>query len=105
MRRYFRYLQRQPHYVHKIYAGFFAGIITLAIAGIWLYYQYGFWNDKYVIDNGNDIDKIEVQNNISESPLNVLKNIYNESIIRYKFINISPKSFLESSTTYNFNEK
>ncbi len=106
MKRYFRYLQRQPHYAQKIHAGFFAGIITLAIAGVWLYYQYGFWNDKYVIEGlpaqtGGDEQITEVKNNISESPLDVLKNIYNESIFHAKSINISPKTLMESSTTIN----
>ena len=98
MKRYFRYLRRQPHYAQRIHAGFFAGIITLAIAGVWLYYEYGFWNDHYTVDDGNT-QTVEVKNNISESPLDVLKNIYNESIFHAKSINLSPRSLMESSTT------
>lgn len=104
MKKYFRYLQRQPHYVHKIHAAFFAGIITIAIAGVWLYYEYGFWNDHYVIEGG--VTQVsEVKNNISESPLDILKNIYNESVLRAKLINVSPKTLMESSTTIDFNVK
>lgn len=103
MKRYFHYLRRQPHYVQKIHSGFFAAIFTIIIACIWLYYQYGFWNDHYVIDGVEQ--KVEVKNNINESPFDVLKNIYNESIIHAKTINLSPRTLMESSTTINFNEK
>jgi hypothetical protein len=104
MKRYFRFLQRQPHYVQKFHAGFFALLITLAIAFTYLYYNYGFWNDKY---NFTDQTQTQQENSdqITESPFDVLKNIYKEAMSRAGMINFSPKDLLTSTTTYDFNTK
>lgn len=104
MKRYFHFLQKQPHYVQKIHAGFFAGVITLFLAFIWLYYEYGFWNEKYNRTE-ETVKAQQEQKYLNTSPFDMLSNIYNEGILRAKQINISPSSLLESSTTYNFIDK
>lgn len=60
------FLRRQPKHMQHVYAVAFSGAITAVIASAILYYDYGFWHEKYsrsdsvvTVDEKNEVTKTQ----------------------------------------------
>jgi hypothetical protein len=102
MRNYLKYLRRQPKYVQHVHAFVFAGVITALIAAFILYYDYGFWHEKY--QKGEDEIAVQATTTEIESPSKVLINFFSEAKKQFGNIGSSSASLLEGKETYTREE-
>lgn len=98
LKNYIAFLRRQPLHMQHVYAFIFAGTITVLIASVILYADYGFWHEKYS-------DKaIAVSTSTTtvapESPMDMLSRFFDEAKTQLHNINTSGSKLLEGKETY-----
>ena len=93
------FLRRQSSHMQQIYSAVIAGIITLAIAGVILYVDYGFWHERYVKE-----DLVVVNASTSqvepESPGEMLSRFFDEARTQLDTINKSRQELLKGKEVY-----
>lgn len=102
-------LRRQPAHIQHMYAALFAGTITMLFAVIILYFDYGFWHEKY---SRNEIG-IEVYSATStdndtvivSSPSDMIGNFVKEARDKLHGISNGKADILEGKDTYIREEK
>lgn len=99
---YLAFLRRQPTHIQHVYAFIFAGTITTLIAVFILYFDYGFWHEKYSSTTDEHVASTTV--NI-ESPMDALSRFLQDA--KNQLINIDKvgSSLLEGKETYTKDEK
>jgi hypothetical protein len=100
---YIEFLRRQPEHMQHIYAVIFAGSITLMLAFVILYVDYGFWHERYIRE---DLTVVSTSTTLStpttppESPGEMLGRFLGEAKDRFKAIDTSGKDMLQGTETY-----
>ncbi|MFA5132077.1 MAG: hypothetical protein WC444_01975 [Candidatus Paceibacterota bacterium] len=97
---YIDFLRRQPKHMQHVYAFIFSGSITVLIAGIILYTDYGFWHDRYVRDDSALVVQSTSTPSNMESPGEALSSFWNEAYDQFHSIGKSSGSLLEGKETY-----
>ena len=94
------FLRRQPKHMQHVYSLVFSGTVTILLAVAILYFDYGFWHDKY---SSKDIVETKEQKSEVieyESPGHLMGNFFKEAAVRINTIKESKPSFLESKELY-----
>ncbi len=101
------FLKRQPTHMQHVYALVFAGSVTLLLAVIILYFDYGFWRDKY--SRSDTLAKEEMISSApnepkGQSPSALIGSFLEEASLRFRKLNYSKNSLLESKDVYRQDE-
>lgn len=98
---YISFLRRQHVRVQQIHSLLLAGVITVLLAIIVLYSQYGFFHTRY------DRNKIIAEEKITsetpqklESPSEMLSNLFKEGQVRFSNIGSSTFNFFDNKEVY-----
>jgi hypothetical protein len=98
---YIRYMRRQPKHMQHVHAFIFAGAITCIIAGFILYTDYGFWHEKYNINDDLIIkEKTSTSTIENESLSEMFSNFWKEAHIQIDDISKTGAGLLEGKETY-----
>jgi hypothetical protein len=101
---YIEFLRRQPEHMQHIYAVIFAGSITLMLAFVILYVDYGFWHETYVRGEVETISLENSQPNKPEanvqSPKDMLGDFFKEAAEKLERISISSTTLPTGKDTY-----
>lgn len=101
---YLAFLRRQPTHMQHVYAIIFAGSITLLIASIILYVDYGFWHERYVrkddIVIASSTETIARPTPIPESPLEMFSRFMDEAKVQFNAIGTGGQELLKGKETY-----
>ena len=98
-RHYFVVLKRQPLHMQHIYAAIFAGSITFLLAITILYFDYGFWHERYRRDEVLETDTASQQVAV-QSPGDMIGGFLKEAGEKLKTIDISGSNLLEGKDVY-----
>lgn len=102
---YIEFLKRQPHHIQHIYAAVFAGSITIVVAMIILYVDYGFWHERYVRDDLTVASTTaSVSTPIPESPGEMFSRFFGEAKGRLHSIDMPTKDMFIGKETYTNTE-
>jgi hypothetical protein len=96
---YIEFLRKQPEHVQHVYAVIFAGSITILLACVILYVDYGFWHEKY-IKSRDDTSDLTVTPSEPESPGTMFSRFFGEAQDRFKTIDTSGSDFLKGKETF-----
>jgi hypothetical protein len=94
---YIKYMRRQSKHVQHLHAIAFAGLITIAIACVLMYTEYGFWHETYRADT---LIADETGTTTAEPPNASLPNFFREAAARFHSIGSSSANLLEGKETY-----
>ncbi len=96
------FLRRQPNHLQHMYAVIFAGTITAMIAMGILYFDYGFWREKY--SRTDTIATTTIKNLPEEeetiSPGEMFGNVFKEATVRVQEIKNQKIDLLEGKEVY-----
>lgn len=81
-----------------MHAAFFAGSITVILASLILYYDYGFWHEQY--SRGDFGDTSASSTVITETPMESFGRFLGEAKARLGGIKDGAGAFLESKEVY-----
>ena len=89
--------------MQHIYAVLFAGSITLLLAVIILYFDYGFWRDKYSrSDVITEEGAAHIPNGVEvQSPGKLIGSFLEEASVRFKELNSSKSTLLDGKEVYS----
>ncbi len=105
LKHYIAFLRKSPKHMQHIYAAIFAGTITAIIGAVILYNDYGFWHERYVLNEKNTIVSTTTESQVKiASPLESVSNFFNQAKVQFKNIGKGSASLIESKETYNFEE-
>jgi hypothetical protein len=99
LKNYIAFLKRQPQQMQHVYAFIFAGSITIAIAAVILYVDYGFWHEQYSSKTESDVE-IATTTEMPESPIKMLSRFLGEAKTQLNNINASGSDLLQGKETY-----
>lgn len=94
------FLRRQPKHMQHVYAVTFSAIITSFFASIILYYDYGFWHERY---SRNDALVPVEQNNESmktQSPGELMGSFLKEAKEKVNLIQTDTSNVLQRNEVY-----
>lgn len=93
-------LRRAPVHMQHVYAVFFAGVVTAALASVILYFDYGFWHDTYsrteIVEKRNTVDQVVV----IHSPSEMIEDFFKEASDKIKTIQVSSSSLPTGKENY-----
>jgi hypothetical protein len=95
-------LRRQPSHMQHVYAAVFAGFITVLLGVMILYFDYGFWHERY--SREETLEEVQVPSVAPvevRSPGDMLGGFFKEARSRLDTIKTSSSSLLEGKETYN----
>ena len=107
MQHYINVLRRQPQQMKHVYAVIFAGAVTMCIAVVILYVDYGFWHETY--SRADVVESIDSQmaadSNDSAvtvvSPGAMIGDFFRQASDKIKTIDVTiPKNLLEGKENY-----
>ena len=100
LRYYLAFLRRQPKQMQHVYAVIFSAVITSLFASIILYYDYGFWHEKY--SRSDDLVNVERNNETksTQSPGELMGSFLKEAKEKVGSINTDPSSILQTKEVY-----
>lgn len=99
---YIEFLRRQPRHFQHVYAAVFAGTITVVIAMIILYVDYGFWHEKYVKE---ELLVTATTTYKAESPTQMFSRFFSEAGTRFGEIKMPSKEMFQGKETYTNENK
>lgn len=91
--------------MQHVYAATFAGAITALAAATILYFDYGFWHERY---SRNEVVEVQTVNDplvTVQSPGEMIGGFFKEASQKLKAINTSSSSILEGKETYKREER
>ena len=91
--------------MQHVYAIVFSGAITVFIASVILYVDYGFWHEKYSRDD--DLIVVEAQKEdkeSTESPSEMISSFFNEAKVQFSKINTTGRSAFDGKEVYKKEE-
>lgn len=96
------FLRRQPKHMQHVYSAAIAGSITVMIAAVILYVDYGFWHERYIRE---DLTVVDSELNspssvVPESPTEMFSRFFDEAKVQLKDINTSRQELLKGKETY-----
>lgn len=94
-------LRRQPEHMQHIYAILFAGGITILLAAILLYSEYGFWHERYQRTEVIAETLSESQETIaSKSPLDMAAIFFKDAKDQLAKVKTSSQGLLDGKEVY-----
>jgi hypothetical protein len=101
---YLAVLRRAPVHMQHAYAALFAGVITTILTSVVLYFDYGFWHDKY-----NRDEVVETQTTgdplvTVKSPGEMIGSFFKEAGDKIKTINVSSSTLPTGKENYTREE-
>jgi hypothetical protein len=100
--RYVQHVRSSSIHVQQIHAVIFAGGLTVALAVTVLYFEYGFWREKY------DSKEVVIKQNIevkSVSPVGMFSTLIKDAGSQISAIKEGGGSFLEGKEVYSKKEE
>lgn len=99
MKNYIKYMRRQGKHIQRMHAFIFAGTITFSIAAVVLYYDYGFWHDRYSRNEGSLT--VTSTTTMHETPSEALSRFFGEAKNQFTTIKKPSVSIFEGKETYS----
>lgn len=94
------YLRRQPKHMQHVFSLIVSGLVTAILAASILYFEYGFWRDRYSASEVVVVEKMSEDTEVpSVSPGTMIGNFFNEATERVKTIK-DQRSLLEGKELY-----
>jgi hypothetical protein len=101
--RYISHMRRSSKHIQQVHAITFSGAVTVFLAVGILYFDYGFWHDRYISST-----VVQEKENIaakSESPVKVFSNFIEEAKGRLDTIKLDRGTLLEGKKSYSNKEE
>jgi hypothetical protein len=94
------FLRRQPKHMQHVYAVVFSAVITSLLASVILYYDYGFWHERYSRSDSliTQVKSDEIKN--TQSPGELMGGFLKEAKEKVGSINTNPSSLLQTKEVY-----
>ena len=111
---YIAVLKRQPVHIQHLYAFLFAGSVTFILAVTILYFDYGYWRDRYERSNDilvGDTGTQDVSSPVKQpkkegySPFEMLHSFVGEAQQQFNKIGTTEANFLKNKDTYTRESK
>lgn len=99
VRHWVAFLRRQPRHMQHVYAAIFSGVVTALLAAIILYYDYGFWRDKYSASDSVIVTASEPEVT-SISPGEMMDGFLKEVGMRMQALKSTKDTLLEGKEIY-----
>jgi hypothetical protein len=93
--------------MQHVYAAFFAGAITVVLAAIILYVDYGFWHEQYQREETLSVTSDSIQEDESEdalSPGDMIGSFFKDAASKLESIEIYKPEILDGKDTYTKEE-
>lgn len=103
IKNYLTFLRKQPEHLQHVYAVTFASAITLIIAAVILYVDYGFWHERY---DRNEVVKVTDTKERTDqmvtiqSPGAMISSFFKEASIQMDAINTKGAPFLSGKDEF-----
>jgi hypothetical protein len=94
------FLRRQPKHMQHVYAVVFSAVITSLLASIILYYDYGFWHERYSRDDGLVVQKPQGEVVKTQSPGELLGGFLQEAKEKMNSIHNETSNVLQNKEVY-----
>lgn len=98
---YIEFLKRQPEHVQYMYAAVFAGSLTILLAIVILYVDYGFWHERYVREDlsvaSSTLSEVAPA---PEPPMKMFSRFFGEAKDRLQGIDMPSKDMFIGKETY-----
>ena len=104
--RYLDVLRRQPEHMQHIYAVLFAAGITILLASLLLYSEYGFWHERYQRSDSVAETISEPSLDVaSKSPLDMAAIFFKDAQDQLSKVKTSSQGLLDGKDVYTQEEK
>ncbi len=100
--RYVSHIRRSSKHVQQIHAVAFSGGITMLLAWGILYFDYGFWHERYDVNKVTAEAKIE---DTSKSPTEMFSQFIKEAGSKVTILKSGGNALLEGKETYSQKEE
>jgi hypothetical protein len=102
---YIVWLKKQPAHMQHVYAAVFAGSVTVMLAAVILYFDYGFWHEKYnrneSLTESYSSTNTKQEDLTVQSPSDMIGSFLKEAHNKFTSIGSESKSgFLQEKETY-----
>ena len=87
-------LRRQPAHMRHVYAIIFAGAVTVFLASGILYFDYGFWRERYNRTDVAEVTDTKTAPVHTESPSEMMSSFFKEAANKTKDLHASGTTFL-----------
>jgi hypothetical protein len=102
-RHWLAFLRRQPKHMQHVYALFISGVITMVLASAILYFDYGYWHERYSRSDAMITDT-EMKNapvTQTVSPGEMLGDFFKEASVRIQALNETKATILDGKEVYS----
>jgi cell division protein FtsB len=93
-------LRRQPKHMQHVYALVFSGAVTLLLGAFILYFDYGFWRDKYSAQDVVLVEKQQEKVVETVSPGQMMDGFLKEVGVRMQALKTTKDTLLEGKEMY-----
>jgi hypothetical protein len=100
--RYLGHIQKAPEHLQQFHALVFSGLVTAVLAAAILYFDYGFWHERYTKDDTLIVENIEQK---SDSPVTMFSSLYNEAKEKLLSVKSGGGALLEGKKSYSNKEE
>jgi hypothetical protein len=101
LKAYIRYLRKQPIHIQHVHTLILSSAVTFLVAVAILYFDYGFWHEKYNRKDDLIVDSsLFSSTSTLKSPNEVLSNFWDEAKRRMSDIGTSSARLLEGKEEY-----
>ncbi len=104
IRHWLAFLRRQPVHMQHVYAVAFSGIITALLGAFILYYDYGFWHDRYSAKDVTVVEKKDTKEVETISPGEMMNGFLKEVGMRMQELKNTKTTVLEGKEVYTKEE-
>lgn len=101
--RYLRYMREAPKHIQQLHALFFSASVTIFFAACILYFDYGFWHERYQKSEEITVEqKIEAT---SLSPTDLFSGFFREAGEKLDTVKKGGSALLEGKESYSKREE
>ena len=86
--------------MQHVYAAVFSGSVTILLAAVILYVDYGFWRERYDSREPLTTEELEEKDIVTKSPVDMLSGFFSEAKHRFNNPEVDGPSFLEGKEVY-----
>ena len=100
IKHYIALLRRQPIHMQHVYAAVFSGSVTILLAAVILYVDYGFWRERYDAREPLAVEQVQEKDIVTKSPIDMLSSFFGEAKDRFNNPEVDSSSFFEGKEVY-----
>ncbi len=102
LHRYLSHVRKAPEQLQEVHAVLFSIAVTALLGAAVLYFDYGFWHERYTKSDDETLHKIEEK---SDSPITMFSSLFDEAKDKLQTIQSGGGSILEGKKSYSKKEE